>query len=115
MAEEQVSAKITDGDPVQVQYDFGTDLDEAVEKFGAEVVFSRYKSAAVIDLQAYMRGLIRQEKNPDEIEEAAEAWAPGMRQPRGKSNQEKLSTLLDKMDPSVVQEMLEKHLEAATA
>ena len=70
MAEEQVSAKITDGDPVQVQYDFGTDLDEAVELFGAEVVFSRYKSAAVIDLQAYMRGLIRQEKPADEIEEA---------------------------------------------
>lgn len=113
MAEEQVSAKISDGDPVQVTYDFGTDLDEAVEMFGAEVVFSRYKSAAVIDLQAYMRGLIRQEKPVDEIESSAEDWKPGMRQPRGKSNQEKLSTLLDKMDPAVVQEMLKKHLAAA--
>ena len=37
------------------QYDFGENLDNAVDKFGADVVFSNFVSAAKVKLQSIMR------------------------------------------------------------
>lgn len=37
------------------QYDFGENLDNAVDKFGTDVVFSNFVSAAKVKLQAIMR------------------------------------------------------------
>lgn len=100
MATEEVSARLADmdkEDAVTVQYDFGDNLAEAVESYGEEVVFSSYKSSVVIDLQAYIRGLIRRDKTPEEIQEAVSNWKPGVKAVRGKSAAEKLDTLLGKL------------------
>jgi len=70
----EVSAK-KDEKEGTINYDFGADLDEAVEMFGADVVFSRYRAAAKIDLQAVMRRYLAAGKD---CEELAEKWKPGM-------------------------------------
>lgn len=93
----KVEAKLTDGEPVAVDYDFGDNLAQAVELFGEEVVFTRYKAAAVIDLQALMRNMIRAQKTEDEIGEAVSEWKPGVRQLKGKSKEERARELLGKL------------------
>ena len=93
----KIEAKLTDSEPVSVDYDFGDTLAQAVEKFGEEVVFTRYKAAAVIDLQAYMRNMIRSEKSEDDIRSEVAAWVPGIRQSKGKSKEEKAREILSKL------------------
>lgn len=97
MSNMKIEAKLTDSEPVSVEYDFGDTLAEAVEKFGEEVVFTRYKAAAVIDLQALMRNMIRAQKSEDEIREAVSEWKPGVRQLKGKSKEERARELLGKL------------------
>ena len=93
----KVEAKLTDSEPVSVDYDFGDNLDEAVSVYGEEVVFSRYKAAAVIDLQAYMRNQIRAEKSEAEIRTAVSEWKPGVKQSSGKSKEERAREILGKL------------------
>jgi hypothetical protein len=75
----EVQAQLKDGERVvTVGYDFGDSLEDAVEKFGAEVVFSRFRSAAVIDLQALIRRKIKANKPDAEIASDAAAWKPAV-------------------------------------
>lgn len=95
MTKQVVEAKLANQEEtVAAEYDFGDNLAESVALFGEEVVYSRYKSAAVIDLQSFMRGLIRQEKTPEEIAAAVAEWKPGVRKATGKSKEEKVRELL---------------------
>ena len=111
MAVEQVSAKLSDmEESVTVEYDFGDNLADAVEKYGEETVFSRWVAAARIDLQAYMRGLIKQKKTPEEIAEAVENWQPGVKVARSKSAAEKLETLLSKLSEEERAALFQKYL-----
>jgi len=97
MADETVDAKTTlesgEEASASVVYDFGNDLANAVDIFGEDVAFSRLKSAITIDLQGYVRGLLKQGKTADEITAAVEEWKPGIRK-AGKSKAEKLAELL---------------------
>ena len=69
-----VTAK-KDGKEATVNFDFGTDLADAVEKFTAEVVFSRYRAAGKIDLQSIMRRFLDAGKNCQEL---LTIWKPGV-------------------------------------
>ena len=58
MTEKTISAKAgTDDDSpsATITFDFGDNLEEAAELFGGDVVFSRFVSAATVDLQALIR------------------------------------------------------------
>jgi hypothetical protein len=97
------SAKIVgdDGEPAgeaTVSYDFGENLDEAVELFGAEVVYKRFRAAAVVDLQGVIRRNLQGEnpKSEEEIQAAIDEWKPGVQRAR-KSKQEKALDLLEGM------------------
>jgi len=94
MAIEQVTAKITlkdeENKPLKneegvtqyqedtVDFDFGDDLNAAVELCGEEVVFSQYVSAAKVALQGVIRGKINAGLSHDAIQEAVSSWKPGM-------------------------------------
>ena len=94
MAIEQVTAKITlkdeENKPLKneegvtqyqedtVDFDFGDDLNAAVELCGEEVVFSQYVSAAKVALQGVIRGKINAGLSHDDIQEAVSSWKPGM-------------------------------------
>lgn len=86
-----ISAKLKDNDrTVTVSYEFGETLREAVQKFGEEVVFSRYLAAAVVDLQALLRRGIKVGKTDSEITSMVAAWRPGVKMVSRKSAGEKI-------------------------
>lgn len=65
-----------DGKEEIIAYDFGDNLEDAVNKFGADVVFSGFRSDAKIDLQARMRA--RMAKGQP-VEDLVSIWKPGIK------------------------------------
>lgn len=77
MAKVNVSVKAPKvGKEATLQYDFGNDLDDAVKKFGAGVVFSNFVQNAIIVLQGAMRS--RLQKGGD-VAALATIWKPGVK------------------------------------
>jgi len=74
MANIDVAAKKGDLEAT-IQYDFGDNLDDAINKFGGEVVFSNFVQSAKISLQALMRTRLEKGGN---VLELAEIWKPGI-------------------------------------
>ena len=60
------------------EYDFGDNLDSAVELCGADTVYSNYRANSKVALQGVMRNLIKAGKTPDEIQSAVDGWKPGL-------------------------------------
>jgi hypothetical protein len=97
-----------------VSYDFGDNLDEAVELFGEEVVFMRFKSAATIDLQALIRrhlGAKDKEGKPtpkseEDIQKLAAEWTPGVQTRKRKTDKQKAEELLSKLPAAQLAELL---------
>lgn len=71
-----------DGKPMwaeaEVEYDFGDDLDGAIDLCGAETVFSNYKANATVALQGLIRSKLKAGVPADQIQEIVAAWRPGM-------------------------------------
>lgn len=88
-----------------VEYDFGENLEDAVAKFGDEVVFSAFKRSAVIDLQSNMRRWIL---NGDDCQEKADEWQPGVKTITRKSPVEKLRDLLKGKSPEEIATLLQQ-------
>lgn len=79
MTEIKASKKIDGEDKAAaVAYDFGATLEEAVEKFGADVVFTSFKRTAVITGQAAIRRMLEGAKTEEEIVAAMADWKPGV-------------------------------------
>ena len=58
-------------------YDFGENLEAAVEKFGADVVFKGFVAESVIALQGIVRDALVKGKTEDEIKTIMANWKPG--------------------------------------
>lgn len=82
---------------VEVDYDFGENIEQMTSKFNPEVVFNNALSAMVINLQALIRRGIKAGKTDAQIAEAASAWKPDVRQISGKSTMEKTVDLFSKL------------------
>lgn len=63
---------------VQVEYDFGDNLDAAVETCGADTVFSNFKANAKVALQGIMRNNLKAGKTAEQIQELVNSWKPGV-------------------------------------
>ena len=82
MALQDVSAKtkVTNEDGTTnelegtIQYDFGNDLKDAVDKFGEEIVFSLYAAQAKIQCQGAMRKTM---VDGGDVSQVAKLWIPG--------------------------------------
>ena len=120
MSLEQYSALVKDGDEegpsATVEYDFGSNLPEAVELFGEDVVFKRFKAAAVVDLQGVIRRNLKGDnpKTEEEIQEAVSEWKPGVQKAR-KSKQEKALDILGEMSQEEKDAFLAELMEAETS
>lgn len=107
MSAKEINAQLKDGTRVvKVTYDFGDNLQDAVAKFGEEVVFSRFESAAVIDAQALIRRGIKAEKTDEEIASTLAAWKPGVKQVVRKSASEKIKDAFSGLTAEQKKEML---------
>lgn len=61
-----------------VQFDFGDDLNQASEMFGAEVVFSLYRAQAKVAGQALIRTKLKSGLPTDQLQSIFDTWKPGM-------------------------------------
>jgi hypothetical protein len=96
MALEEISAKLTGGEPITIKFELDDTLDGAVKHYGEEVVFSRYQSALIIDLQSKMRTMIKAGKTEADIQAEADIWQPGVKS-KGKSPAEKARDLFGRL------------------
>lgn len=78
----EVSAKKEGFDEVTINFDFGSNLDEMVEKFGSDVVFTNARANMKITLQGVIRRYIAAGKSADEIASVCADWKPGMQMER---------------------------------
>jgi len=111
-----VTAQLSDESraPITVPFEPGESLNEATERYGEEVVFTRYKSAVIIDLQAFMRGLMKatdENGNPkwtdEQISQKCAEWKPGVKK-APKSKLEKAEDLVEDLDAEQIEALLAK-------
>lgn len=120
MKTEKISARIKSGDAAgregTVELELPETTQEAVEKYGEDVVFSRFRAALIIDAQSYMRSQLGKESEPsaEELQTALEEWKPGVR-PAGKSTTEKASDLIAKLTAEERDELFAKYMEEQQA
>jgi len=107
----KVSMKFDKGLPIEVEYDFGKDLDEMCELFGDVVVYSNAKANMHVGVQGVGRSVIKAGKTAGkpvtqkQVQEAVSKHKPGIRK-RGKSPAEKLKENYDKLTPEAKKELL---------
>lgn len=108
----KITANTKDGEhSIEFDYDFGDSLEQAVERFGAEIVWAHTLRSLTIAVQGAARGMMKSGKSKDEILDAMSKWKPGT--PREvKSNEEKMRDLVAKMTPEQL-EALQEQLRAA--
>ena len=71
-----------DGNPAWVevigQYDFGENLNDAADKFGTDVVFSQFVSAATVKIQSLMRDKKKAGQTNEQIQDFLNTYKIGM-------------------------------------
>lgn len=104
-----------DSPSASVEYDFGENLVEASELFGDDVVFSRFVSAATVDLQALIRRHLSSEdkdgkstaKSEKEIQKLVAEWKPGVSTRKRVSASEKAQRAVDALSEDEKAALLE--------
>lgn len=61
-----------------VLYDFGDNIDEAIEKFGGDTVFSGFVANSKVTLQSGVRRCLENGRDPQAF---ADVWKPGVKAP----------------------------------
>lgn len=85
----KINAKVGNGTPVTVDYDFPDTLDGLIEKFGHETVYGKAMDSLVIDVQALVRRHLTAKtdkdgkvttppKSEEEIQAIVDGWMPGV-------------------------------------
>lgn len=88
------------------EYDFGTSVDEAVKKFGEEVVFNYFRQAAIIKAQGFVRRKLEAGASVEEAQEALNGWTPGAIQRQAKSKKEKVLSFFSSLSDEEKLEVL---------
>ena len=112
MTSKVINAKAgTDDDApsASVNFDFGDDLAQAEELFGADVVFSRFVAAATVDIQALIRRHLKAEepKTEEEIQAIVAEYKPGTSTRVRVSASEKASRAIEKLSDAERAALLE--------
>lgn len=81
MIEVTATKKDTDRE-VKALIDLGDNLEDAVQKFTPEVVFTNFQSQAKIRAQAIMRDMLTEGKTDEEIATFMASWKPGVTRER---------------------------------
>lgn len=106
----EVSAKKEGFEEVTVTYDFGKNLDEMVEKFGADITFTNARANMKITLQSLIRRYIAAGKTEEEIQSVVNDWKPGMQMERTVDPLSAARKAMANMDEESKQAFIEKLL-----
>lgn len=113
---EQIEAQTTSGDRAgevfSISYEMPQTLQEAVEKFGEDVVYSQFKGSLVINIQSIMRNAIKKDNaTAASVQEAVDKWGgPRMRAP-ARPLSERVDELLGRMSPEDRAALLSQYVE----
>tara|TARA_R100000808_G_C2149869_1_gene158416 strand:+ start:1454 stop:1795 length:342 start_codon:yes stop_codon:yes gene_type:complete len=108
-----VSIKATKNDnTATVDYDFGDDVNAAVELFGADVVFAGFVKSATITAQANMRRHLEAGASDEDIQAKMADWKPGVVTRRTKDPVGAIKKKFGSMDAEAQKELI-KHLKAS--
>lgn len=91
-----------------VLYDGGKDIDEAVEKFGSEVVYNLYTSALVVKAQAVIRRMLVNGDSEDKINEFFESWRPDVKAQTKKNPMAQIKSLASGLSEEEKQKLREE-------
>lgn len=105
VAQQPISAKLSGGELYTVQFDVPETIEAAEERWNPDVVYSRFRAQLIVDLQGFMRGLIKQGKTAAEIQDGVDKWEPGVKV-RGKPAAEKVRELFAKLSVEEKAELL---------
>jgi len=91
-----------------VSYDFGDNLQDAVAKFGEEIVFSNMQQSMKISLQALIRRGFDKGAEDSAIVAQAAAWKPGVAAQRQSDPVAAITAKWAALDPEARAELLKK-------
>lgn len=91
-----------------ISFDFGASLQEAIEKFTPEVIFTNFKAAAKITAQSAMRRYLEGGKSSEEIATLMKSWKPGVAMERVTDPVAALIGRWDSYSPAEQTEILKK-------
>lgn len=103
------------GVPFKVEFDYGKDLAEMVEKFGEKVVFTKARMAMSLDVGSRCRAWMEQEllegKSPEEaqiaVQENLNAWTPAVgTRTKKEVKPEKVKSLISRLSPEQKEALL---------
>ena len=112
MIEVTATKKDTDRE-VKAIVDLGDNCQDAINKFGEEVVFTNFVSQAKIRAQAIMRDMLTEGKTDAEISDFMASWKPGTTRERSFDPTAALLNKFEKLTPEEQQEYLAKLMEKA--
>jgi len=81
MSQIEIKAKKVIGDDTKgavIYYDFGENLEQALDLFDEKVIFSNFRASVKITAQAAMRRYLDAGKSQEEIAELMKSWKPGV-------------------------------------
>ncbi|MBV6504774.1 MAG: hypothetical protein ILNGONEN_00327 [Syntrophorhabdaceae bacterium] len=110
--------KGSDGKPIsiEIEYDFGDDLADAIKKYGEAAVFDLYKAAASIRVQNVARSALLNGKAPEEAVALAENYVLGTSFSKGPRDPVRTAvSAVSKMSPEEEKEFILKLKERAKA
>lgn len=81
----KTKAPKADNREIEVSYDFGENVNDMIERFGAEVVQNAAIAQIRIDLQSIVRGMLEDGKTNEEILTKVAEWKPGVKVNRERS------------------------------
>jgi len=85
-----------EGIPFEGEYDFGGDVEGAIEKFGADVVYNHFRLSAGLQVGARVRDLLQAGKNDAEIQAYLDGYKIGVKAQRA-SKKDPRSAYKDKL------------------
>lgn len=68
------------------EYDFGGNVERAIELFGADVIYSYFRQGAGLLIGARVRDWLQAGKNPEEIQTLLNAYKIGLKTPKVKTD-----------------------------
>ena len=81
MSQIEIKAKKVIGDETKeavIYYDFGENLEQALDLFDEKVIFSNFRASVKITAQAAIRRYLEAGKSAEEITELMKTWKPGV-------------------------------------
>lgn len=116
MSLQEVGAQITDEGHARANQEFTVKVDlpdstqEAITRYGEELVYNRLMASLTIDLQSAMRTQIRKEDfSVEKLEAHIAEWRPKLKA-RGRSVPEKITDMLAKLSPEEREAVLAQYM-----